>query len=107
MTQNSNQILLKISNSKGFEDMVSMEIINDAELLLNLAARYRNNLIFTYVGPTLLVINPFQPVPALFKEDSKSNYIKHIVINKSYFIYKLHILDPFKDMPAHIYATGA
>ncbi len=39
--------------------MVNMEIINDAELLFNLAARYRKNLIFTYVGPTLLVINPF------------------------------------------------
>jgi myosin heavy subunit len=39
--------------------MVNMEIINDAELLANLAIRYKKNLIFTYVGPTLLAVNPF------------------------------------------------
>jgi myosin heavy subunit len=59
-TLNSNEFpFYVLFLSKGKEDMVSMEIINDAELLFNLAARYRNNLIFTYVGPTLLVINPF------------------------------------------------
>lgn len=39
--------------------MVNMEIINDAELLKNIDVRYKKNLIFTYVGPTLLVVNPF------------------------------------------------
>ncbi len=45
--------------SKGYDDMVNMEIINDAELLVNIAIRYKKNIIFTYVGPTLLVVNPF------------------------------------------------
>ncbi len=43
----------------GYDDMVNMEIINDAELLKNIDVRYKKNLIFTYVGPTLLVVNPF------------------------------------------------
>lgn len=45
--------------------MVDMEIINDAELLVNLSKRYTKNLIFTYVGPTLLVVNPFKAIPEL------------------------------------------
>jgi myosin heavy subunit len=47
--------------------MVNMEIINDAELLVNLTIRYQANLIFTYVGPTLLIINPFQGIPGMFE----------------------------------------
>jgi len=51
--------------------MVDMEIINDAELLVNLNKRYVKNLIFTYVGPTLLVVNPFRGVPALVSAECK------------------------------------
>jgi myosin heavy subunit len=39
--------------------MVNMEVLNDAELLENVRKRFNHNLIYTYVGPTLLVINPF------------------------------------------------
>jgi myosin heavy subunit len=45
--------------------MVNMEIINDAELLKNIEIRYKKDLIFTYVGPTLLVVNPFGPIPSI------------------------------------------
>ena len=48
-----------------YNDMVDMEVINDAELLVNLKKRYEKNLIFTYVGPTLLVVNPFKAIPNL------------------------------------------
>ncbi len=66
--------------------MVNMEIINDAELLINLAIRYKNDLIFTYVGPTLLVINPFKAVPPLFELDIKLNYIGQIIVKKGFII---------------------
>lgn len=59
-----------------------MEIINDAELLVNLSIRYKNNLIFTYVGPTLLVVNPFMGIPPLFTNDVKFNYIGKIAVKK-------------------------
>jgi myosin heavy subunit len=39
--------------------MVNMEILNDAELLGNLKRRFGVDLFMTYVGPTLLVVNPF------------------------------------------------
>lgn len=40
-----------------------MEVLNDAELLENVRKRYFLDLIMTYVGPTLLVVNPFKKMP--------------------------------------------
>lgn len=45
---------------EGYSDMVDMNILNDAELLNNVHLRYAQDNIFTYVGPTLLVVNPFK-----------------------------------------------
>lgn len=50
----------------GIADMVNMEILNDAELLENMKLRFLKDLIFTLVGPTMLVINPFKSIPKLF-----------------------------------------
>jgi myosin heavy subunit len=50
----------------GFDDMVDMEILNEAEVLNNVRLRYESGRIFTYVGSTLLVVNPFQTIDAQF-----------------------------------------
>lgn len=60
--------------------MINMDIINDPELLVNIEIRYKHNLIFTYVGPTLLVTNPFKAVPHLVNTDIKFHYIGKIAI---------------------------
>jgi len=62
--------------------MVNMEIINDAELLKNIEIRYKKDLIFTYVGPTLLVVNPFGPIPSIVGEDVIKRYVKEIIHKK-------------------------
>lgn len=36
--------------------MVSMEHLNEAEILANLKVRYSQVQIFTYIGPTLIVM---------------------------------------------------
>lgn len=54
-----------VLGNKGFDDMVNMEILNDAELLNNIVYRFGKDVIFTYVGPTLLVINPFKTIKGL------------------------------------------
>lgn len=59
----------KSSNYNGFEDMVNMETLNDAELLNNIIVRFSQDLIFTYVGPTLLVVNPFKVIKDKFEPD--------------------------------------
>ena len=50
----------------GFDDMVDMENLSEAELLYNLQERYKKGRIFTYVGPTLIVLNPYCLIPELF-----------------------------------------
>ncbi|KAM3127892.1 hypothetical protein pb186bvf_020010 [Paramecium bursaria] len=79
-----------------YNDMVDMEVINDAELLVNLKKRYEKNLIFTYVGPTLLVVNPFKAIPNLVSQEMKDSFIKYVVTK-----------DHKKNYPPHIYAIGA
>ena len=52
----------------GFDDMVTMDCLNEAELLHNLHKRYKENEIFTYIGPTLLVINPYKSLSCFSHE---------------------------------------
>jgi myosin heavy subunit len=47
---------------KGYDDMVEMECLSEAELLYNLRLRYIKEMIFTYVGPTLIVLNPYKVI---------------------------------------------
>jgi myosin heavy subunit len=48
---------------KGIKDMIDIDELNHATILYNLYKRYIRGDINTYVGPTLLVINPFGKVP--------------------------------------------
>jgi myosin heavy subunit len=44
----------------GIPDMVDMDELNRATLLYNLSNRYNRLDIYTWVGPILLVLNPFK-----------------------------------------------
>lgn len=85
------------SSAQGFNDMVDMENLNEAELLYNIQRRYEKNAIFTYVGPTLLVVNPYQKIPELVTPETLYNYQKK-VYEATYNI---------KDSNPHVYAIGA
>jgi myosin heavy subunit len=61
---------------KGISDMVEIDELNHATLLQNLASRYRKDEIFTYVGPILLVMNPFKAMPQLLSEDVVKSIIR-------------------------------
>lgn len=79
------------------DDMVNLECLNDAELLINLQKRFEDKMIFTYVGPTLLVVNPYQLFPELFSPVNLERYHK--------FVYQPQM--QIKDLPPHIWAlTG-
>ena len=85
------------SSAQGFNDMVDMENLNEAELLYNIQRRYEKNAIYTYVGPTLLVVNPYQKIPSLVSPECLNNYQKK-VYEPTY---------NFKDSDPHVYAIGA
>jgi len=45
--------------------MVEIDELNSASLVYNLANIYKKKLIYTYVGPILLALNPFGPVEGI------------------------------------------
>jgi len=53
---------------QGVSDMIQMQILNEPELLNNLKLRYSQSQIFTYIGPSLLIMNPYCDIPELLSE---------------------------------------
>lgn len=62
---------------EGIPDMVEIDELNPATLLYNLMARYKREKIeiYTYVGPILLVLNPFKD-PGLNSEENRMRYVE-------------------------------
>lgn len=53
-----------------FDDMCDMDILNEPEILSNLVERYKKNKIFTFIGPTLIVVNPYRVIPEYFSNET-------------------------------------
>jgi myosin-1 len=49
--------------ASGVEDMVLLVKIQEAAIVENLKKRYLDDLIFTYIGPVLISVNPFKQMP--------------------------------------------
>ena len=80
--------------------MVEIDELNPATLLYNLMARYKREKIeiYTYVGPILLVLNPFKD-PGLNKDENRLRYVE---ITKSEKPLTLK-----KELEPHAYALSA
>ena len=83
--------------TEGYADMVEMENLSEAELLYNLALRFNLDLIFTYVGPTLIVMNPFKAIPELYKPQLLAAF-QESVREKSF---------EHSKFPPHVWAASA
>lgn len=59
----------------GIDDMVDIDELNPATLLFNMAQMYKRYDIFVYVGPILLVMNPFKALPDRHTEELKKAYM--------------------------------
>ena len=87
--------------NKGIQDMIDIDELNHATILWNLYKRYCNDDIYTYVGPTLLAINPFKRMnqkypPAILLEE----YQQISKAGEDYF-------DVMRSMQPHVYAIAA
>lgn len=52
-----------------------MEILNEAELLMNLEKRFKDEkMIYTYVGSTAIVVNPFKKIHENYTEEVEKSY---------------------------------
>jgi len=54
--------------------MVDLPILNKPEILNNIKLRYSRDDIFTLIGPTLIVINPYKTVPRLFSPEALQEF---------------------------------
>ncbi len=75
----SKLVLMRPEESDSVNDMVNMEILNDATLLYNLYQRYNKDIIYTYVGPTLIAVNPFKKIEKLFEPENLQYYNEKIL----------------------------
>ena len=81
----------------GYDDMVDMENLSEAELLNNLRIRFLQDMIYTYVGPTLIVANPYKRIEKLLKPEILSNFHKRLLAGN---------FEQKENMP-HVYAISA
>lgn len=79
------------------QDLVNLTILNEPEILWCLAKRFEDDDIYTYIGPTLLVINPFMLIQKLYEPSNLYLYQKQ-VSNPTFTL---------KDHPPHGFATTA
>ena len=63
---------------QGIADMVEIDELNSASLLYNLGNRYAKDEIYTYVGPILLMLNPFKLIPGSVGPDLRNKYREFI-----------------------------
>jgi len=73
-----------------------MTCLNEAELSKNIGKRYVKGDYMTYIGPTLIVINPFAFIRRFFGDEIKKDYMLAAYgINKN------------KNQPPHNYAIAS
>jgi myosin V len=80
--------------------MVDIDELNNATLMQNLAARYEKNEIYTYVGPIILAMNPFQNLDKLLYTQQHMEMYKSIIKSKTPY-------DDKKKFPPHIWTLTA
>ena len=81
----------------GIEDMVNLPCFNEPELLANLKIRYKNDIIFTYIGPTLLIINPYKILPIDFSSETIQKYKAYTMKTEKFLL---------NENPPHIFANA-
>ena len=61
--------------------MAEVSPINTKDLLTNIKNRYDKDLIFTNVGETLIITNPYQIIPGLYTEEKMQEIIDYCNTN--------------------------
>ena len=84
---------------EGIEDMMNLNELNHATLLFNMKQRYNRDEIFTFVGATLLIINPFKKIPNILTDEKIKEYLSIITAD--------NMLQRKKELDPHIYSVAA
>lgn len=84
----------------GIPDMIEIDELNHATILWNLHQRYFKDDIYTYVGPTLLAVNPFMALDAKYPPSVIEDYKQIMEAEDNY-------LEVMRSLPPHTYAVAA
>ena len=79
-------------------DLVDLPILNDAELHEKIRDRFSVLNIFTYIGPSLLIVNPFKYIKEQYSETLKQEFYDCIMSPAAHRI---------RDKPPHVWAIAA
>lgn len=71
------EILERASEPQMNEDLVDIDILNDAELLRSLETRFKNDLIYCFCGPSLLSTNPYKPIDNPYEENDNALFKRY------------------------------
>ncbi|KAL4507958.1 hypothetical protein ABPG72_021331 [Tetrahymena utriculariae] len=88
----------KESRPQGWDDMVQMNTLNDAEILINVKKRFSQDLIFSYIGPTLIVMNPYKIIQQSFNLQVMNTFQRAVHKGESF---------QQSEYPPHVYALSA
>lgn len=78
-------------------DLVDLPVLNDGELHQKIRDRFRQLNIFTYVGPSLLIMNPFKFIREQYQKELK---------DKFYDICRNPKNGKVRDLPPHVWAIS-
>lgn len=81
----------------GVDDLISLTHLHEPAILDVLALRYKNDTIYTYTGPILLAVNPFQMLP-LYTPDVLQEYYETGLL-------RAQGIDT-RPLPPHVFATA-
>ena len=72
---NSEELVLGASfkAKQGIADMTNLDILHEGAIQENILVRYYSDHIYTYVGPTLISVNPYRVLP-IYSLDMISEY---------------------------------
>lgn len=62
--------------------MCDMNVLNEPEVLNNILRRYKNDDIFTNIGPTLIVVNPYKKIDRLFSSEILAEIREKVLLDK-------------------------
>lgn len=65
------------SSLESIENLVELPLLNEAELLQSVRLRFLRLEIFSYIGNTLLIVNPLEDIPKLFENSVLDGFRHH------------------------------
>lgn len=65
-------------DAQDIENLIDLPILNEAEFLYNLKKRYASDIIYTYTGPILIAINPYDTIKSAAAEPIIKKFIEDI-----------------------------